>query len=137
MSKLFVIISTMLVGSSVFLSMTVLKLSAQDPWEVPAKYQKLENPFASDADAENIGKALYNKHCKSCHGKEGLGDGPKAEEVDGDLGDFSSKKFQAQTDGALFYKSYIGRDDMPNYEKKMPEKDDVWAIVHYMRTLKK
>jgi len=109
----------------------------QTEWVVPAKYKSMKNP--TEANAENIadGKVLYDKHCKSCHGKTGLGDGTKAEEVDGDLGDFSSKKFQAQTDGALFYKSYIGRDDMPNYEKKMPEKDDVWAIVHYMRTLKK
>ena len=109
----------------------------QEEWKVPAKYQSMKNPVEASKSNVDLGKTLYAKHCKSCHGKEGLGDGPKAEEVDGDLGDFSSKKFQAQTDGALFYKSLIGRDDMPNYEKKIPEKDDMWAIVHYMRTLKK
>ncbi len=41
---------------------------------------------------------------------------------------------QAGADGALFYKSYIGRDDMPNYEKKMSE-EDMWLVVHYTRTL--
>ena len=106
----------------------------QDEWIVPDKYEKMTNP--EEASKENIalGKSLYAKHCKSCHGKEGYGDGPKADEVDGDLGDFSSDEFQAQSDGALFYKSYVGRKDMPNYEKKM-SKEDVWLVVNYMRTL--
>jgi len=106
----------------------------QDEWIVPAKYEKMQNPTDPSVDL-NIGKSLYNKHCKSCHGKEGYGDGTKADEVEGDLGDFSTADFQAQSDGALFYKSYIGRNDMPNYEKKMPDEEDVWLIVNYMRTL--
>ena len=114
-----------------FLAFTELD---QDKWIVPDKYEKMTNP--EEASKENIalGKSLYSKHCKSCHGKEGYGDGPKSEEVDGDLGDFSSDEFQAQSDGALFFKSYIGRKDMPNYEKKM-SKEDVWLVVNYMRTL--
>ena len=106
----------------------------QDEWIVPDKYEKMTNP--EEASKENIalGKSLYAKHCKSCHGKEGYGDGPKAEEVDGALGDFSLDEFQAQSDGALFYKSYVGRKDMPNYEKKMSQ-EDVWLVINYMRTL--
>jgi mono/diheme cytochrome c family protein len=122
----------MLIGVFSFglLSFTVV----EDEWVVPAKYEKMTNP--EDASSENIsiGKNLFSKHCKSCHGKEGYGDGPKAEEVDGDLGDFSSEDFHAQSDGAIFYKSYIGRNDMPNFEKKMSE-EDMWLVVHYMRTL--
>ena len=107
----------------------------QDEWKVPEKYQKMKNPTDPTVDLD-IGKSLYNKHCKSCHGTKGYGDGTKADEVEGDLGDFSTAKFQAQSDGALFYKSYIGRNDMPNYEKKMPDEEDVWLVVNYMRTLK-
>ena len=90
----------------------------------------------TEANSENlsIGKSLYSKHCKSCHGKTGKGDGTKADDVEGDLGDFSSKEFQSQSDGALFYKSYIGRYDMPNYDKKMTE-EDMWILVHYVRSL--
>ncbi|MFA5297493.1 MAG: c-type cytochrome [Lutibacter sp.] len=106
-------------------------------WIVPAKYLTMKNPVEANKANLALGKNLYAKHCKSCHGSTGLGDGTKAKDMKGDLGDFSSKKFQTQTDGALFYKSYIGRKDMPNYEKKIPEIDDVWAIILYMRTLKK
>lgn len=107
----------------------------QEEWKVPEKYEKMKNPTDPTVDLD-IGKSLYNKHCKSCHGKEGYGDGTKADEVEGDLGDFSTAKFQAQSDGAIFYKSYIGRDDMPNYEKKIPDEEDVWLVVNYIRTLK-
>jgi len=107
----------------------------QEKWVVPAKYENMKNPTDPSVDLD-IGKSLYKKHCQSCHGKEGYGDGPKADEQSGDLGDFSSEDFQAQSDGALFYKSYIGRNDMPNYEKKIPDEEDVWLIVNYLRTLK-
>lgn len=103
-------------------------------WVVPDKYEKMQNPTDAEEDLD-IGEELYMKHCKSCHGKEGLGDGSKAAEQEGELGDFSSEEFQTQSDGALFYKTTIGRDDMPNYEKKMPDDEDRWLIVNYMRTL--
>ena len=118
--------------SFIFFSFTA---SMQDEWVVPAKYENMKNPIPAKQDAA-IGKSLYDKHCKSCHGKEGYGDGPKADEQNGDLGDFSTAKFQAQSDGALFYKSSIGRDDMPEFTQKMPDDEDRWLVVNYMRTLK-
>lgn len=106
----------------------------QEEWVVPDKYQNMENPTDAEED-KAVGKSLYSKHCQSCHGKQGYGDGKKADEVEGELGDFSSEEFQAQTDGAMFYKSTFGRDDMPDYTKKMPDDEDRWLIVNYMRTL--
>lgn len=107
----------------------------QEEWKVPEKYINMENPIDPKVD-KNIGKSLYSKHCKSCHGREGYGDGSKADELEGELGDFSLEEFQEQTDGALFYKTTFGRDDMPEYTKKMPDDEDRWLIVNYMRTLK-
>ena len=120
----------------VFLGMALLSFTGiiQEEWVVPDKYQKMKNPTDPEVDL-NIGKSLYAKHCQSCHGKEGYGDGKKANEVEGDLGDFSSEEFQAQSDGVLFYKTTFGRDDMPEYTKKMPDDEDRWLIVNYMRTL--
>ena len=111
------------------------KTVESNDWKVPSKYVTLKNPIPANQDA-SIGKSLYDKHCKSCHGKEGYGDGSKAADLKGDLGDFSSIKFQKQTDGELFYKTTFGRDDMPEFSKKMPEDEDRWLIVNYMRTLK-
>ena len=105
------------------------------PWVVPEKSKTVKNPVKSDAASLASGKTLYGKHCKSCHGTKGLGDGPKAKELDTPSGDFSTKEFQAQTDGDLFYKTKEGRDDMPNFKKKMPDDADIWSVVNYMRTL--
>ena len=104
------------------------------PWDAPPKYVKMENPQASDKESLKVGKRLYNKHCKSCHGSEGLGDGSKAAQLDTPAGDFTADSFTAQTDGSLFYKTKFGRDEMPNYEKKIPYDEDIWHIVNYMRT---
>lgn len=109
--------------------------SVQEEWVVPEKYVNMKNPTDPSTDLD-IGKSLYSKHCKSCHGKEGYGDGPKAADQEGDLGDFSSEEFQSQTDGELFYKTSFGRNDMPEYTKKMPDDEDRWLVVNYMRTLK-
>ncbi len=106
-------------------------------WKVPEEYKTMKNPTdATDRENMSIGKSLYAKYCKSCHGKEGYGDGPKAEEQEGDLGDFSTDETQNQTDGELFYKITTGRDDMPKFKKKLPDDEDRWLIVNYIRTLK-
>jgi mono/diheme cytochrome c family protein len=111
-------------------------ITIQDEWTVPEKYKTMKNPTdKSNKEDMAFGKSLYNKNCKSCHGKEGYGDGPKAEEQEGDLGDFSSAEFQSQTDGELYYKMSFGRDDMPEYRKKMPEEEDRWLVINYVRTL--
>ena len=105
-------------------------------WVVPESAKKVKNP-TDVLDKENlaIGRSLYSKYCQSCHGKEGYGDGPKAKEMKGDMGDFSSEEFQSQTDGTLFYKITTGRDDMPNFDKKIGDEEDRWLIVNYIRTL--
>jgi mono/diheme cytochrome c family protein len=125
------------------LTITILSHNAMaqkkpGPWETPAKYKTMKNPVkASDAEAIASGKMLYAKHCKSCHGAKGLGDGPKSATLKTTTGDFSSKDFQAFSDGEIFYKTSFGRDEMPAYDKKIPDEADRWALVNYIRTLKK
>ena len=92
--------------------------------------------MASNAASIAEGKALYATHCKSCHGAKGKGDGPKAANLKTESGDFSKADFQAQTDGSIFYKTSEGRDDMPKFKAKIPDADDIWSIVNFIRTLK-
>ena len=107
------------------------------PWPVPDKDKNVKNPIATSAASIKEGKTLYEEHCKSCHGTKGLGDGTKATNLKTEPGDFSSTGFQSQTDGAIFYKTSIGRDEMKPFNKKIPDADDRWNLVNYMRTLKK
>ena len=107
------------------------------PWPVPDKFKNMKNPVAADAASIAAGKALWSTHCKSCHGAKGLGDGSKAAQLKTEPGDFSAAGMQNQTDGALMYKVSEGRDDMPGFKKKIPDEDDMWNLVNFMRTLKK
>ncbi len=102
------------------------------PWPVPDNYKTMKNPVTFD---KNAAAALYTTHCKSCHGKEGLGDGPKAAQLDTPCGDLTTSEFQKQSDGAIFYKTLEGRGDMPSFKKKIPDEEDIWQLVHYLRTL--
>jgi len=113
-----------------------VKTYQNPPWAVPDAAKAKANPVKSDAASIATGKELYATHCKSCHGAKGKGDGPKASQLDTECGDFTKPAFQAQTDGALFYKTSEGRKDMPSYKKKIPEANDIWAVINYVRTLK-
>lgn len=105
-------------------------------WKFPAEYKTMKNPQKATPDLLNVGKMAYAKSCKSCHGGAGLGDGAKASSMKTKINSFKDAKFQAQTDGEIYYQSFIGRDEMPNFEKKIADPEDRWAIVNYIRTLK-
>ncbi len=127
-------ILTLFICAALVLAFTSVN-NHQDPdWKVPDTYATMKNPIDADKGSIAKGKALYDQHCKSCHGKEGLGDGPKAAQLETPSGDFTDPVFTEQTDGALFYKTREGRGDMPSFEKKLPYEEDVWHIVNYIRT---
>lgn len=109
---------------------------AQKAWNAPANYKSKVNKYKSSKDADGVGKALYRQHCASCHGKEGYGDGKKSGDLDTEMRDFTTKAVQSQTDGELYYKSFIGRDEMPNFTKKIPSEEDRWLLINYLRKLK-
>ena len=119
------------------ISFTATNSQQKKPWVVPDNFKNMKNPVASNAESIAAGKALYATHCKSCHGAKGLGDGSKAAQLKTEPGDFSTAEFQAESDGAVFYKSIEGRDDMPSFKKKIPDADDRWSVVNFIRTLKK
>jgi mono/diheme cytochrome c family protein len=105
-------------------------------WDIPAKYQKMKNTTkADDASLLKIGKMMWAKHCKSCHGSEGKGEGPKAKMLKTSIVDFTAKDFKSNADGSLYFKSFVGRDEMPNFEKKITSEEDRWAIINYIKTL--
>ncbi|MFP4060459.1 MAG: c-type cytochrome [Bacteroidota bacterium] len=105
-----------------------------EPWPVPEKYKTMENPVEATKESISTGKQLYDRHCASCHGRDGSGGGPKARRLETWEGDLTSTEYQNQTDGELFYKSKFGRDEMPSYEGKIPDVD-IWHMVNYMRTM--
>ena len=107
-----------------------------DPWDIPSKYKSMKNPTdPGDKECMDVGKSLYDKHCKSCHGSEGIGDGKKAGEIDTPMPDLTTSDYKNQGDGEKYYKSFIGRKDMPNFEKKITSEEDRWCLINFMNKL--
>lgn len=128
----------LLLASSLALYSFTLVYQSKE-WVVPEAAKKVKNPTDKSSKEDiAVGRFLYSNYCQPCHGKEGYGDGPKVKELKGKdlMGDFSTAEFQSQTDGALFYKMTTGRDDMPAFDKKVPDAEDRWLIINYVRTLK-
>lgn len=112
--------------SLVFSSLILIAATQFPPWDVPAEANELQNPTTVDKKTLEAGKAFYDLNCKACHGAAGLGDGVIPS------GDFTTKAFTDQTDGALFYKLQEGRGQMPSF-RAMAE-TDLWHVINYVRT---
>ena len=122
--------------SFVCLSYTTKFQTEQDSdWEVPEAYTTMKNPYANTIDTENVGRSLYLKNCKLCHGQYGKGDGAMAENLDREIADFTKSAIQAQTDGSLYYKFLFGRNEMPAFKVKIKNEEDRWLLINYLRKL--
>ena len=126
----------LLMTSILVLMFAAILVAQPKPWVVPANFKTMKNPIAMSDASTQAGQALFVKTCAACHGKTGLGDGPKAKSLKTSPTDFLKAESQNQTDGEHFYKTKTGRGDMPKYEGKMSD-DDIWNIVNYIRSLKK
>ena len=131
--KLFALICTTVIFVTANIAMAQ---KAGGPWTIPAKYKTMKTTVkAGDASIATVGKDLYNKNCKSCHGSKGLGDGPKSASLKTAIPSFSDKAFKARTDGEMYFQSFVGRDEMPNFEKKITDEGDRWAVVAYIKSM--
>jgi len=91
-------------------------------------------PVAAEADDRAKAKLLYAKHCESCHGKSGKGDGPAAQGLEKEPGNLADPQNAKKSDAALFGQISKGKKPMPSFESKLTE-EERWALVRYIRTL--
>lgn len=134
--KIKLVLATSTIAASV-MCVAFTTVEQTKPWPVPEKNAKMPNPVKSTKESISTGKSLWNLHCASCHGKTGLGDGSKAAQLKTQPEDMTKGAAQTQSDGSIFYKISEGRDDMPSFKKKIPDPDDMWSLVNFIRTLKK
>lgn len=133
-----IIFAASVIAATIIFNSSVNAQTAAKPWPVPDKDKALKSTDKlTDAAVIANGKDLWAKHCKSCHGAKGMGDGPKSATLKTSPGDFTTPEFKAYTEGELFYRMNKGREEMPGYEKKIPDAKDRWSLVAFMRTFKK
>ena len=111
---------------------------ASDGWLIPDGAAAEHSPVPVDGALIAKGKGLYQSKCQRCHGADGAGRGPQADpdHPPADLSD--ARRASRNPDGVMFYKIWNGRSKprMPAMKSEVSAAD-VWAIVHYVKTLRK
>ena len=113
----------------------VLAQAPTTPWVAPPAEKAKKNPLANDKKAIEQGEKVAKINCVSCHGTGGKGDGAAAVALNPKPADWTSGRVQDEADGELFWKISNGRGAMPPW-KHLPE-NDRWAVIQYIRSLKK
>jgi mono/diheme cytochrome c family protein len=112
--------------------------SNPDSWQIPSGAPSEVNPVAASVQVLAKGKSLFTSKCERCHGATGVGNGPEADpdHMPGDLTD--GARAARNPDGVLYYKIWNGRKKpkMPAFKTDMSQ-NDVWTVVHYIKTLRK
>ena len=102
-------------------------------WVAPDSANDLINPFELNDKNMEAGLVLYKKLCRSCHGRNGDGQGVEAEDLETATTDFTNPSFVTQSDGSMFWKISEGRNDMESFKKKLDE-EEIWLVILYIKT---
>ena len=103
-------------------------------WKAPRESDELKSPFAFDLVSEEKGRGLYKLYCRSCHGENGLGDGPAGKDLLAKPTNFHRNRVKAQANGALFWKMSHGNESMPSFKDVLSD-EQRWQLVSYIRKL--
>ncbi len=126
-------------GVAVAAALVVLSLGAgawaQGKWAAPAEAKTVKNPVVKSDKVVAAAKKMAEANCVACHGAKGVGDGPAAAALPVKPANWTTSAVQGESDGEIFWKISTGRGPMPPW--KHLSENDRWALVHYIRTLKK
>ena len=110
-------------------------------WIAPDADKARVNPVEATPAALLKGRALYQKHCASCHGDKGKGDGPAESYEIEPATDLTDPALQERlTDGEILWKMTTGLKSgtdviMPGIVQRVPAEEDRWKLVRFVRTL--
>ncbi len=105
-------------------------------WKAPKSADNLKNPFKDKTSSALDGEKIFVQSCASCHGKEGIGNGPAGISLNPKPANLTSKEAQEQSDGAIFWKISNGNGTMVAWKYSLSEKQR-WHLVDYIRELGK
>ncbi len=98
--------------------------------------KNLKNPVAYDQVSVERGKQAYAYFCIQCHGPRADGNGTVGQSFAPLPSNLASEDVQGQSDGELYAKILLGFGRHPMLFTTVSEQD-AWAVVNYIRSLKK
>jgi mono/diheme cytochrome c family protein len=105
-------------------------------WAIPAEATNLQSPVAGSPDALKKGQSVFESRCRPCHGPEGKGNGPLSDPAHPAADLTAGVAADLAPDGVLFYRVWNGKRPMPAFKSELTQ-EDVWAVVEYIKSLKK
>jgi mono/diheme cytochrome c family protein len=96
-----------------------------------------ESPTGFTAQSVVQGAVIYGRHCRSCHGAEGRGDGPDASKQSVPPADLTAEHLWDHPDGDLFWwvshgmLGVDGRQVMPGFADKLSDIER-WAVIDFL-----
>ncbi len=96
----------------------------------------LQNPIAATPESGAEGKQRYFYYCVQCHGSAADGNGTVGQSFAPLPSNLGSPPVQQQSDGMLFAKMSLGYLRHPPLWYTVAE-EHRWALVNYIRTLKR
>ncbi len=109
-----------------------------------AAQEALTNPVSASLKSLKNGEVLFGRYCSTCHGPEGMGDGPVAAAsgfAPNATGPFPLilpingpvSMARVFSDGHIYTTISLGRGRMPNYGR-IPAMER-WDVVNYLREI--
>lgn len=114
-------------------TIVLLSIGRSNP---PDSVNQMKNPQAATTESILDGLYVYVKHCQSCHGIKGDGNGERAGSLSLAPADLTPDgPVPRESDGMIFWKISEGHRPMPAYKNRLTEPER-WDLVNYLRTLK-
>ena len=95
----------------------------------------LFNPLPRNFDTLQRGQKMYYIYCGVCHGSTGTGDGPVAAKTLLKPPSLVNQKIKDWADGGIYHMITVGRGLMGSFASQIPNEEDRWALVHFIRRL--
>jgi mono/diheme cytochrome c family protein len=106
--------------------------------QIPAPYATSTNPLPPTSQNAQLGAAVYDRDCASCHGVTGQADGPASHKLTpppAQLG-WIAKVPPGKRDAFMYWSIADGgaklKTDMPGFKGKLTD-DEIWALIGYIQ----
>lgn len=111
--------------------------SADRPMPMPDASPSLPNPVPADALSLAEGRQVFSRHCASCHGPEGRGDGTAGRALTPPPSDLTDGTWtHGSSDGDIFtlIRDGASHTAMRGYAGTLNTRE-LWSTVNYLRSI--
>lgn len=115
------------------------EMRARHQAPIPAEYEGMTSPVQATQESLARGEEVYTTYCQTCHGPQGMGDGPGGESLDPAPAPVAHTS-QMLGDAYLFWRISEGgamepfNSAMPAWKDTLDEQQR-WDVINYIRSL--